>query len=125
MATIFLTLLVLFQLAVHVAGLSNLNPTRTHYRNTYASHRHLHLSAVSEIFEQPDDAQLDQILQVAIDAANKAGVLIRDNIGARVKYSKTNYKVHLRDINIFSRLQYFSCYVSNNEKFLVPNEKRN
>ena len=125
MATIFLMLLVLFQLAVHVAGFSNLNPTRTHYRNTYASHRHRHLSAVSEICEQPDDAQLDQILQVAMDAANKAGILIRDNIGARVKYSKTNYKVYLRDINIFSTSQYFSYYAMNNEKLLVPNEQRN
>jgi hypothetical protein len=41
----------------------------------------------------PDAAQLERVLQVALEAAKKAGVLIRDNIGARVKYSKTNYKV--------------------------------
>ena len=41
----------------------------------------------------PDAEELDQILKIAMVAARKAGVLIRDNIGARVKYSKTNYKV--------------------------------
>jgi hypothetical protein len=43
--------------------------------------------------ELPDDATLEGILNVAKVAAQNAGILIRDNIGARVKYSKTNYKV--------------------------------
>ena len=34
-----------------------------------------------------------KILDVAEDAARQAGILIKENIGARVKYSKTNYKV--------------------------------
>lgn len=123
MAVIFLTLLVLFQLVVYVTSFSNLISTR--YRNTYASHGHLHLSAVSEILEQPDDAQLDQILQVAIDAANKAGILIRDNIGARVKYSKTNYKVHSPNAAIFSTSQNFSCSMIHNMKLALPTEQRN
>jgi fructose-1,6-bisphosphatase/inositol monophosphatase family enzyme len=41
---------------------------------------------------RPDKATLQHILSVADDAARKAGDLIRANIGARVKYSKTNYK---------------------------------
>lgn len=95
MVTICVTLLVIFQLAVSVIGLTNFISTRTQSRcrNTYTSRRYRHLSAASASFNQPDDAVLDQILLVAIEAANKAGVLIRDNIGARVKYSKTNYKV--------------------------------
>lgn len=51
------------------------------------------LQAEFVVTEMPDAAQLERILNVAKDAAKKAGVLIRDNIGARVKYSKTNYKV--------------------------------
>ena len=50
-------------------------------------------ASVESISILPDAKELDEILNVAIDAAKKAGVLIRENIGARVKYSKTNYKV--------------------------------
>ncbi len=45
--------------------------------------------------EMPSLEELQKILEVADIAARKAGVLIRDNIGARVKYSKTNYKVRI------------------------------
>ena len=47
----------------------------------------------STVNEMPSLQELQKILEVADIAARKAGVLIRDNIGARVKYSKTNYKV--------------------------------
>lgn len=69
------------------------------HRFLKTSVKDLELSALTSttttttITYMPDKAELDAILQVAIEAANKAGVLIRDNIGARVKYSKTNYKV--------------------------------
>ena len=55
--------------------------------------RKSHNFAVTIDPDLPSAAELDGILLVAIEAAKKAGVLIRDNIGARVKYSKTNYKV--------------------------------
>ena len=51
------------------------------------------VASVESISILPDAKELDEILNVAIAAAKKAGVLIRENIGARVKYSKTNYKV--------------------------------
>ena len=50
----------------------------------------------------PDAEELEQILTVAIEAAKKAGDLIRENIGARVKYSKTNYKVCRRQIFVLA-----------------------
>ena len=43
----------------------------------------------------PDMKELEHILSIAETAARRAGILIRENIGARVKYSKTNYKVGL------------------------------
>jgi hypothetical protein len=47
----------------------------------------------AQITDMPPLEELQRILSVAERAARKAGDLIRENIGARVKYSKTNYKV--------------------------------
>lgn len=49
------------------------------------------------------DDTLQRVLSVADAAARKAGVLIRNNIGARVKYSKTNYKDVVTEIDIQSQ----------------------
>jgi hypothetical protein len=51
----------------------------------------------------PSDEELQKILFVAEIAARKAGDLIRDNIGARVKYSKTNYKDVVTEIDLASQ----------------------
>jgi hypothetical protein len=50
-------------------------------------------TASSDSITLPSYEELQGILNVAKVAAQNAGILIRDNIGARVKYSKTNYKV--------------------------------
>ena len=48
----------------------------------------------------PSLEELENVLEVAKAAAFKAGELIRDNIGARVKYSKTNYKDVVTEIDL-------------------------
>ena len=52
----------------------------------------------AQLTEMPPLEELQRILSVAETAARKAGVLIRENIGARVKYSKTNYKVRVTSL---------------------------
>jgi len=59
-----------------------------------------------QVFGPLEIDQLDvykKILAVAEDAARKAGVLVRENIGARVHYSKTNYKDVVTEIDIKSQ----------------------
>lgn len=51
----------------------------------------------------PTRAELQHILDVAETAARRAGELIRENIGARVKYSKTNYKDVVTEIDLASQ----------------------
>lgn len=83
------------QLLSSVSGLLNVMNLRSQLslQKSQTSLRISPLTIESVVTDMPDAAQLEKILQVAMDAAKKAGVLIRDNIGARVKYSKTNYKV--------------------------------
>eukprot|EP01041_Mallomonas_annulata_P009836 gene9835-20454_t len=50
-----------------------------------------------------EDGTLNHILNTAEVAARKAGDLIRANIGARVKYSKANYKDVVTEIDIASQ----------------------
>ena len=86
---------VLLGLILEITGFSNNFKSRVHSllcgANKFA--RKSQTFVVSIDHDMPSPAELDTILQVAIEAAKKAGVLIRENIGARVKYSKTNYKV--------------------------------
>jgi hypothetical protein len=86
---------VIFGLIVKITGFSSNFNSRIHSLSCNANKftRKSHNFAVTIDPDLPSAAELDGILLVAIEAAKKAGVLIRDNIGARVKYSKTNYKV--------------------------------
>lgn len=86
---------VLLGLILEITGFSNNFKSRVHSlscgTNKFASKSQAFVVSIDH--DMPSPAELDNILQVAIEAAKKAGVLIRENIGARVKYSKTNYKV--------------------------------
>ena len=82
-------------LLLSVRGFSNSFGLNRHNRLQHFNKnlQQLQVASIETPSSLPDAVILEKILEVAIDAARKAGVLIRDNIGARVKYSKTNYKV--------------------------------
>lgn len=90
-------LFVFVQLLSSASGLLNVINLRSQLslQKSRTSLRISPLIIESVVTDMPDAAQLERVLQVATEAAKKAGVLIRDNIGARVKYSKTNYKVSI------------------------------
>ena len=87
--------IVILVLLLKIKGFSHNFNNRVHSLSCNANKfaRKSQTFAVSIDPDLPSAAELENILQVAIEAAKKAGVLIRENIGARVKYSKTNYKV--------------------------------
>ena len=60
-------------------------------------------TATETSVDLPSLAELQEVLKIADIAARKAGILIRDNIGARVKYSKTNYKDVVTAIDLESQ----------------------
>ena len=86
-------------LLLSVRGFSNSIGLNRHNRLQHFNKnlQQLQVASIETPSSLPDAVVLEKILEVAIDAARKAGVLIRDNIGARVKYSKTNYKVFLHN----------------------------
>lgn len=88
-----------------VPGLRGLRAVSTPPDSALRSPPHTHTSAAltSRRVAGPLDAELDEVLRVAEEAARRAGALIRDNIGARVKYSKTNYKDVVTEIDLASQ----------------------
>lgn len=95
-------------LLLSVRGFSNSIGLNRHNRLQHFNKnlQQLQVASIETPSSLPDAVVLEKILEVAIDAARKAGVLIRDNIGARVKYSKTNYKVLFATVS----LTHLFCY---------------
>ena len=86
---------ILFCLIPNIVAFTGRLPISKVYRIAHSATVEPSISINERAAVVPKLETLQHILSVAEAAAKDAGRLIKENIGARVKYSKTNYKVIL------------------------------